>query len=78
MALLNQANLVDDTGIIAGVTDYTKSVDIIADRKTILDIWEDIAQQEEGEFASDIDTNTLNFKKFLGSDKSLSVILVYN
>lgn len=76
--LLDSTNTDDDTSIGRGTSDYTEAIDLIADRKPLLQVWEDIAQNESGEFEIDIETNELNFKKQLGSDKSSTIRLVYN
>ena len=76
--LLDQTNTSDDTGIVRGTSDYTESVDLKADYKPILDVWESIAKAEEGEFEITDDTDTLNFKKALGADKTSTIQLKYN
>jgi len=76
--LLDDTNADDDTGIGRGATDYSNAVDMIADRKPLLSVWEDIAEAEGGEFQIDVETDELNFYSALGTDKSATLQFVYD
>jgi len=78
LELLDATNITDDSGIIRGTADYTEVIDLKADYKPVLDIWESIAKAEQGEFEITDDTDTLNFRKALGTDKSSSIVLKFN
>lgn len=78
LALLSQTNLVDDTHINVGIDDYATAISIVADKKPILSVWNDLARSANGEFEITDDTDTLNFFLALGTDKSSTVQLVFD
>jgi len=76
-SLLSSVNSAADTGIIAGSTDLTDSVNFTFNRKSVLQVLDDIIEAElEGEFEIDPDTLELNLMTSVGVDKSSTVVFI--
>jgi len=78
-SLLSTANSNDDTGIVQGATDITDSVNFTYNRKSILDVIDEIiADEVEGEYEIDPDTLELNLMTTVGEDQSDEVVFIRN
>lgn len=74
-SLLSSVNTASNTGIIAGSTDITDSVNFTFNRKSVLQVLEDIIESElQAEFEIDPETLELNLLSTIGEDKSTTVV----
>ncbi|MFW5871829.1 MAG: hypothetical protein ACOCUT_01860 [bacterium] len=75
-SLLTTANSGGNTGVTAGTQNVSAIIELEEDETPILDVWENIADQSDGEFEITAD-GKFNFLDRLGEDKSGSLTLYF-
>lgn len=75
-SLLTQINSDDDTGISAGLTDLSDSVNLTFERQDAITVLKSLASSVGGQFRLNTD-RTLDFLSSVGQDLSASVLFTY-